>query len=95
MAGALEVSLKTLQFFPDEAAALKTVGMVYNSRGEVLKARENLVKATGVSPRDIELLLMLAENYQVTGNRVEAKGVYWEVLAMNPSSERALQGLKK
>lgn len=91
--GALGTSLRTLELFPHEPAALKMAGIAYNSKGDIQKAGEYLLRAVVASPRDIELLFMLADNYRATGKKQEALGVYRAVLILNPGSERALRGL--
>lgn len=92
--GALATSLKALEYFPLEPAVVKMAGVSYGKLGEVLKAREYLHHAATLSPADLEVLYLLVDNYLATGNRQEAASVYLAVLALNPGSERALEGLK-
>lgn len=92
--GALATNLASLEYFPSEPSALKLIGLIYGRKGELLKAREYLQQAAQVSPDDIEVLFQLADNYLATGNKQEAVSIYRSVLALNPGSERALQGLR-
>lgn len=82
-----------LNNFPASPEVLKFAAKVYNRYDDPLQGRPYLEQAVQANQRDIDLLFLLAENYQKTGNSREAGKVYTKILELNPESQRAKEGL--
>jgi tetratricopeptide (TPR) repeat protein len=77
-----------------KAIALQQLGYYRLLRREYAAAIERLEASVAINPQDPNTLLWLAQGYQNSGNRAKAVENYRRVLALNPGSADARNGLK-
>jgi hypothetical protein len=93
--GALAASLQLLSRIPDDLTGLSVAGQLYTKKGDLLSGRRYLERAAMIYPNNTEIYFLLAENYLQAGDVEKTAEVLKYVLSLDPSSERAIQELRK
>ncbi len=78
----------------NKGIALQQLGYYRLLRREYAQAIDYLEQSAAINPQDPNTLLWLAQGYQNSGNRAKAAENYRRVLALNPGSTDARNGLR-
>jgi tetratricopeptide (TPR) repeat protein len=79
-----------LKFDPNNARAIKQLGLAHHHLGEMAQAFPYLLKAQGLTPDDLDVRLKLGTIYILVGKRQEAREEASFVLEKQPKSLDAL-----
>ncbi len=96
VAGAVADAKKATSMMPDDAGYAKLYCAIsFNGKifAEAGPACENVV--VRFEPQNAQLTQASAQSYDVSGNKAKAKEMWTKLLALDPSSEAAKQGIKR
>ena len=79
-----------LRLAPEEAAALRQLGIIYLEQGQFLQAYPLLKKFVELQPDDPEIQLKLGLLFLSFGGYAEARGAALQILEKQPGNEQAL-----
>lgn len=91
---AIEMSMKSLEFEPDNASFLDTLGWIYYQQGEYEKALEYIRKAVEVGGASATVYEHLGDVYDKLGNEDQAQEWWGKSFDVDPERIHLLEKLK-
>jgi tetratricopeptide (TPR) repeat protein len=99
-ARAIALAFKALQVNPRSATTMGSLALYYAKKGDVAQATEYIVRARGLDPSSVELMLMSAEVHALSNKPVDAiadlkKGLQQGLTTSSIESDPELDSLRK